>query len=307
LTQERLYTMREVARLTGIPPATLRKWEERYQVVTPTRLNNGYRTYSAQDLAVLRWVSTRAREGAPVRLAVREAHERLRSGWAEAAETDTPADPIASEPGTAAHYGAQLIRALTAIDEQAARQTLDEAFAVLQVEQVLGAVVEPTLHEIGRLWAEGAISEYQEHFASVVIRDRLAALRALLPPGTGPHLITACLPGELHEIGILIVSILALRRGFRVTHLSGSPSPEGLKRAVRELRPDAVLLSATIPGALTAGLPFLRDLAGIATAEIIVAGQAVQHVPSLPTVDGVRFTDEDARTVLSDLLSRPSR
>lgn len=296
MTQERHYTMKEVARLTGIPAATIRKWEERYQVVAPTRLENGYRAYSARDLAVLRSVGARVRAGTPVSLAVEEAHARLRSGWEE-----TTAPAVAEPDGAALHYRAELIRALTAIDEQAARRTLDEAFAVLQVEQVLGAVVEPVLREIGRLWAEGAVSEYQEHFASVVIRDRLASLRALLPPGTGPHLITACLPGELHEIGILAVSILALRRGFRVTHLSGSPSPAGLKRAVQELRPAAVLLSATIPDTLTAGLPFLRDLAAETGTEIIVAGQAVQNLAALPAIDGIQFTTADARTVLSHL------
>jgi MerR family transcriptional regulator, light-induced transcriptional regulator len=303
LTQERQYTVKEVARITGLPPATLRKWEERYHVVTPTRLPNGYRVYTAQDLEVLRWVNARVQEGAPVSKAAEAARQRLQAGW----QTTPDAAVTSAEPAVAAQYRHRLIDRLTAVDEQAARHTLDEAFAVLQVEQVLSAVIEPVLREVGRRWESGAISEYQEHFASVLVRDRLAALRALLPPGAGPHLITACLPGELHEIGILIVTILALRRGFRVTHLSGSPSPDGLQRAVRELRPDAVLLSATVPEHLSEGIGFLRTLAETAASlpsppRIIVAGQAVrQTAPALPDVAGIRFTTEDALTVLSTL------
>ncbi|HWI60631.1 MAG TPA: MerR family transcriptional regulator, partial [Symbiobacteriaceae bacterium] len=236
MAQERLYTVKEVSQLTGIPPATLRKWEQRYQVVSPARLPNGYRGYTAQDLKVLRRVNALVQDGTPVSLAV------------EAARRPDAPQPVADtvEMNQGARYRDALLRSLTAVDETGARRVMDEAFAVLQVEQVLRSVLEPVLREIGQLWAAGTISEYQEHFASVLIRDRLSALRALLPPGVGPHLITACLPGELHEIGTLIVTILALRRGFQVTHLSGSPSPEGLKRAVRELRPDAVLLSVTM-------------------------------------------------------------
>lgn len=300
-----MYTVKEVAQLVGIPSATLRKWEQRYAVVSPTRMPNGYRLYTPRDLQVLRWVHARVEEGTPVSLAVEAVHERMRSGWTEPPAKDEH-PPAEQEVQVARRYCNRLIAHLIAIEESAARRVLDEAFAVLQVEQVLSAVVEPVLHEIGRLWEQQAISEYQEHFASVTVRDRLAALRALLPTGTGPHIVTACLPGELHEIGILAVTIMALRRGFRVTHLSGSPSPAGLKRAVQELQPEAVLLSATTRSALTDGLGALRELvesAGLLPnpPRILVGGQGILQAESLPEIPGVIFTSQTAAAVLAEL------
>ncbi len=44
------YRIGAVARLTGIPPDTLRVWERRYAVVTPIRSEAGTRLYAAEDV-----------------------------------------------------------------------------------------------------------------------------------------------------------------------------------------------------------------------------------------------------------------
>lgn len=47
------YRIGAVARLTGIPPDTLRVWERRYSVVTPFRSDAGTRLYQAKDVSRL--------------------------------------------------------------------------------------------------------------------------------------------------------------------------------------------------------------------------------------------------------------
>jgi DNA-binding transcriptional MerR regulator len=47
------YRIGAVARLTGIPPDTLRVWERRYSVVTPFRSDAGTRLYQAEDVGRL--------------------------------------------------------------------------------------------------------------------------------------------------------------------------------------------------------------------------------------------------------------
>ena len=51
---DRTYEIHEVAVLTGLAPARLRAWERRYEVVRPRRLSNGYRVYTADQVALLR-------------------------------------------------------------------------------------------------------------------------------------------------------------------------------------------------------------------------------------------------------------
>mgnify|MGYP001546459347 CR=1 FL=1 len=52
-TPDRQYEIHEVAQLTGLEPARLRAWERRYDVVRPVRQANGYRAYSAEQVALL--------------------------------------------------------------------------------------------------------------------------------------------------------------------------------------------------------------------------------------------------------------
>ena len=40
LTQEELFPIREVSRLTGVNPVTLRAWERRYGLIQPTRTDS---------------------------------------------------------------------------------------------------------------------------------------------------------------------------------------------------------------------------------------------------------------------------
>ncbi len=58
--QEELYPIREVARLTGVNPVTLRAWERRYGLIQPTRTDSGHRLYSQADIeavrSILAWI-----------------------------------------------------------------------------------------------------------------------------------------------------------------------------------------------------------------------------------------------------------
>jgi DNA-binding transcriptional MerR regulator len=57
------YSIGAVARMVGVPPATLRTWEERYRIVEPLRSEGGHRLYSRLDVERLRFVADRVREG----------------------------------------------------------------------------------------------------------------------------------------------------------------------------------------------------------------------------------------------------
>ena len=50
LKQEELFPIREVSRLTGVNPVTLRAWERRYGLIQPTRTDSGHRLYSQADI-----------------------------------------------------------------------------------------------------------------------------------------------------------------------------------------------------------------------------------------------------------------
>jgi acyl-CoA hydrolase len=52
--QDGRFRINRVAETTGVPEATLRAWERRYQVPKPSRTPSGYRLYSQDDVAQVR-------------------------------------------------------------------------------------------------------------------------------------------------------------------------------------------------------------------------------------------------------------
>ncbi|NKE04012.1 MerR family transcriptional regulator [Mesobacillus selenatarsenatis] len=50
MVEKPLYFIQQVSEITGLSKLVIRKWEERYQIVIPKRLDNGYRVYTEADV-----------------------------------------------------------------------------------------------------------------------------------------------------------------------------------------------------------------------------------------------------------------
>lgn len=59
-----VYSISAVARMLGVPVATLRTWEDRYTLVVPERNASGHRLYSRDQVEQLKFVRSRMAEGA---------------------------------------------------------------------------------------------------------------------------------------------------------------------------------------------------------------------------------------------------
>jgi DNA-binding transcriptional MerR regulator len=90
------YRIGAVARLTGIPPDTLRVWERRYAVVTPVRSDAGTRLYRAEDVSRLNLIKRLVDNGDAIshvaRLSLDELRERAQGleGSAPPAQDERP-------------------------------------------------------------------------------------------------------------------------------------------------------------------------------------------------------------------------
>jgi DNA-binding transcriptional MerR regulator len=86
-----LYSIGAIARMTGIPVATLRTWEDRYGVVIATRSPGGQRRYSRDQLEQLMFVAEEVRGG----MSPGDAHRLLADrGSAVAAEPAGPPESL---------------------------------------------------------------------------------------------------------------------------------------------------------------------------------------------------------------------
>jgi CheY-like chemotaxis protein len=68
-----VYSIGAVARMLGIPAATIRNWEERYGTIVPERSAGGHRLYSRDQMEHLRFVAAEVSRG----LSAADAHRLL--------------------------------------------------------------------------------------------------------------------------------------------------------------------------------------------------------------------------------------
>lgn len=253
---EELLRIGELSRRVNVPVASLRAWEARYGLLTPTRTQGGFRLYGPDDLARVLAMTANLERGLSAAEAARLAVEDTREGTA----------PIVVEGSGA------LATALDAFDEDAAQAVLDGLFGRLGTDTVLREVVIPYLHDLGERWQRGEITVAQEHFASNVIRGRLLSLARGWGRGLGPLAVLACVEDEQHDLPLLAFGLLLRGYGWRIGYLGADTPLPSLVQAVRELHPAAVVVSGTTQGALDGHSAGLQEVA--LHAPLYVAGAA---------------------------------
>lgn len=273
----------ELSRRVGVSTELLRAWERRYQLLQPARSPKGYRLYTTQDELRVRAMQDQLTRGLSAAEAARVARRAAPSGAAYSS-TGRPADPTPEESDTAMRLYRALERALDTYDESDAQHLVDTMLRELSLTTVLRDILMPYLAELGERWESGTIDVAQEHFASNLIRGRLAGLALGWGQGVGPRAVIACPKGELHDLPLMVFGIVLNRCGWRVTFLGSNTPVSDLDSAVRHLRPQVVVLAATTSAPFLADLDILRSLAervpvalagAGATAEVVAATGAM--------------------------------
>jgi MerR family transcriptional regulator, light-induced transcriptional regulator len=235
----------ELARRVGVSPEVLRAWETRYGLLQPTRSDGGFRLYSAADEARVRRMTRLIADG----VAPAEAARLALTGDEQPTVVEAPIVDQLSD---------RLRSALDAFDGAGAHAAFDRLLASVSVDVVLADVVLPYLRDLGDRWAAGRASVAQEHFASNLIRGRLLALARDWDTGEGPTLLLACLPGEAHDLGLIVFGLLMSRRGWRVTFLGADTPVDTLRSGIRTVQPTLAVLVATTSALLDASADAIR-------------------------------------------------
>jgi methanogenic corrinoid protein MtbC1 len=214
--------------------------------------------------------------------AAQAAHLILSGGESEPRTDSGSAAPLEEAAGN-------LSAALDRLDEQAANSALDRFFSAYTVETVLQDVILPYLHRLGDRWAAGEVSVAQEHFASNLLRGRLLGLAQGWGQGQGPLAILACVPGEHHELGLLVFGVALRRRGWRITYL-GTDSPIGaVADTARSLTPAVVVLLSINPDNFLDHAHEINELAN--QVPVMIAGTGA--TPQVARHTQTRLLDQD--------------
>ena len=122
-------------------------------------------------------------------------------------------------------------------------------------------------------WQNGTATVAQEHFASFVLRGRLAGLARGWGVGRGPRALLACPEMELHDLALMVFGIVLNRQGWRIDYLGTSTPFRELERVADATHPDLVVIAASASDVVQ---PLRGDLAALsARVPLALAGAGV--------------------------------
>jgi DNA-binding transcriptional MerR regulator/methylmalonyl-CoA mutase cobalamin-binding subunit len=257
-----MYSIKAVAQATGLTVETLRAWERRYSVVVPQRDPTGRRMYLPEDVVRLRRLREATERGHPIsRLAPLSEDGLVRL------LTDAPARAEAASNA----FVERILEAAQQFQVAACEQAVTLAIAMLPTRDLVDEVLSPLLREVGERWHRGELSIGQERLVTTCVRRHLGLVLDTYDRGARKQgIVFATLPGERHELGLLMSAVMCANRGFKC-HCLGADLPGAeIARFTHEVSASVVALSVVMQESVDEVPLQLRELAAGLGPEVLI-------------------------------------
>lgn len=230
-----LYPIRTVATLTGVNPITLRAWERRYQIISPKRTEKGHRLYTHEDVQQINQVTSLLKQGISISQ-IKPLLNPVNIGYDNSTQS--------ASKDIWQGYIELMLNAIHEFDEHRLDHIYNDALSLYPIDIIAKHLLIPLLKSLGDQWKSCDTGIAEEHFFSLFLRNKLGArIQHLNRRSSGALLLIACLPGELHETGMLLFSLAALNYGFRTLLLGVNLPLEQIPRILQRRNCDAIVLS----------------------------------------------------------------
>ncbi len=243
--EEDLFPIREVARLTGVNPVTLRAWERRYGLIQPVRTDSGHRLYSPTDVDTVRSVLAWIERGVPVskvgRILARNDSSQVSA---------TPTYESATS-GEWVQWQGRLLAAVQAFDEAELDRVYGQVFSSYPLSVTFQDIIMPLWQRLLlRYGRPGHGSEWL--FFDTFLRGRVMQRLHNLRDQPGSRLLLVALPGRCRELELLVTGLLVNPVDAAVHVLGIGQTLEELPQVCAKMQPVAVVVfSNQAPGADT--------------------------------------------------------
>jgi DNA-binding transcriptional regulator YhcF (GntR family) len=142
-------------------------------------------------------------------------------------------------------YQQKLMPLLVSFNSVGIEQTISEALATHSLETIAGSTFLKTINNLEQQWQHGEISLLAQNYAIATLRSQLIGMmNSATMPETGPKVLLACAPEDLHEIGLLVLALTLRRKGFVVVYLGPNLSIDEFDWVVEMVKPELICLSA---------------------------------------------------------------
>lgn len=193
----------------------------------------------------------------------------------------------------------------------ASRMVLDAAESGVAVQAIYLNVFQRSQYEIGRLWQMNKITVAQEHYCSAATQLIMSLLypRIFRTERNGHALVAACVHGDLHEIGMRIVTDFFEMEGWDTFYLGANTPTPGIVDALVQHHAEILALSATMSfhvRAVAEVIAAVRASEACRDVKIMVGGYPFNLAPSLwreVGADGYAVSAADVVGIANGLLA----
>jgi methanogenic corrinoid protein MtbC1 len=182
----------------------------------------------------------------------------------------------------------------------ASRMILDAVASGTGVKDIYQHVFQTAQHEVGRLWQVNEISVAQEHYCTAATQLIMSQLypQVFASEKKGGTLVATCVAGDLHEIGLRMVTDFFEMEGWNTFYLGANMPARAVVDTVVQRRAHVLCISVTIPLHLRA----VRELIGrlraapdCAAVKVLVGGHPFTVAPGLWRTIGADGSAENAQ------------
>lgn len=273
------YSISDLEQLSGVKAHTIRIWEQRYNLLSPSRTTTNIRTYGEADLRRLLNVAALCARGQRISQVVRLSEEECQAAALELCNEVQPVD--------SARLSAMLTATLD-LDEPRLHRLFDEAVGELGPEESLLRLGYPLLQRLGVSWKAGSLSVAQERLVAQLLRQELLASADALPliplsQADAPRWLLFLPEGEWQELSLLFMNYALRARGQQVLYLGPNLALTDVVAAAQTFRPTVlatVLTMAPARSHIAAYAAELRQHCPEAT--VLLFGSLVMQAKSLP-------------------------
>lgn len=198
-----------------------------------------------------------------------------------------------------------LLLAAVAGDERRCEAIIDTALADrTDVPVIYEQIFTPVLRETGRLWERNEAGIAREHYVTALVSRLMERVYNRVPirerMAGRPSVVTACVGGELHEVGIRMAAYLLRMDGWEVYHVGANTPARHIADVMSERDAGIAVLSVTMPGRLPDLdylIRILRAMKKTNDLKIIVGGYPFLLVPELWEMIGADAAAGSAKEV----------
>jgi len=208
---ENQYSIKDLEHFTQIKSHTIRIWEQRYNLLQPSRTDGNRRFYTDKELKKILNINLLYTNGFKIsKIAEMSEDEMLEHCKNLILTKNNPAGFIS-----------EMIQKIIEFDRISINQLLEEELRDKKTEDVYLSSILPLLEKMGELWQVNTINVIHEHFFSYILREKLLAIINALPEPhiAAPKALLFLHANEEHEFSLLMYYYILKSKGYSCIYL----------------------------------------------------------------------------------------